>query len=110
MYGAALPALARVTTAGAFIFDDPVPWFSIVWVDDGRMAVDFRLRIFVVDEGGNESAPFDIQVRDGGHAEGCGMAPTRGEPTAALGLLLLALAPCLRRAALARQGTGARLE
>ena len=81
----------------AFIFDEPVPWFNINWIDDGKMALDFQLRIFALDRGGNESAPFDIRVQDGGDAEGCSMSPARRGPTAPCALLLVAIGLVARR-------------
>jgi hypothetical protein len=81
-----------------FYYDEPVPWFNITWIDDGHRALDFRLRIFAVDQGGNQSAPFDLRVRDAEPAEGCGMTPVASGPTAALGWVLFVLASFSRRA------------
>jgi hypothetical protein len=86
-----------LTQDDSFYFDEPVPWFSINWIDDGKMALDFRLRVFAVDRGGNESDPFDIRVRDGDSAGGCNLSTATSAPCGVAGLLLFALAAFLRR-------------
>lgn len=98
-----------------FFFDGPVPWFSVAWSDDGKMPLDFRLRVFAVDRGGNESEPFDLRVRDGDDAEDCSMTRAATAATAQMGQaaqLLLALALCSRRGQTrrARRGLSRELE
>jgi hypothetical protein len=82
----------------SFYFDDPVPYFYLTWAErDDSEPLEFRLRIFVLDQAGNQSEPFDITVQDGVD-EGCSIAarlPRTAPPV--WGVLLVALAGWVRR-------------
>jgi hypothetical protein len=81
-----------------FYYDEPVPYFFLVWSErDASEPVDLRLRIFALDEAGNQSEPFDITIQDGVEDEGCNIAPSPRGAAPAWSWLLGALATLLRR-------------
>jgi hypothetical protein len=79
-----------------FLYDEPVRWFFIVPPYDA----DLRLRIYALDEAGNQSAPFAFSLEEGGD-EGCSMSRRRATPgaRALAGGLAVALAWLARRRA-----------
>jgi MYXO-CTERM domain-containing protein len=76
-----------------FLFDQPVPYFVIFPPFD-----ELRLRIYVLDEAGNQSAPFAFSLEQGGD-EGCSMSQGSAAPgaPALAGVLVVALAWLARR-------------
>lgn len=88
----------------SFYFDDPVPYFFLTWAEtDDSKPVDFRLRIFVLDQAGNQSEPFDITVQDGVD-EGCNIARLTRTAAPVWGVVLVVLAGCVRRRRAGRPG------
>jgi hypothetical protein len=79
-----------------WLYGEPVPWMNITWVDrDPTGPLDLRYRVFVLDQAGNQSEPFEVSYSEG-LGEGCNLArQTGGAP--AWGLLLAALAAAARR-------------
>jgi len=61
------------TAEPVFYYDEPVSY--IIVAGDGK---GIRLRIFALDEAGNQSAPFDFPRRDEQDSQGCNMAGGRG--------------------------------
>ena len=54
-------------------YDEPVPYIIIAGEPK-----DVRLRVFALDEAGNQSAPFDFPDRDEHESQGCNMAGASG--------------------------------
>jgi hypothetical protein len=75
-----------------FLFDEPVPYFVIFPPFD-----ELRLRIYALDEAGNQSAPFAFSLEPGGD-EGCSLSQRSARPSApALAGVVVALAWLTRR-------------
>jgi MYXO-CTERM domain-containing protein len=81
------------TTEPYFLFDEPVPYFIIFPPFD-----ELRLRIYALDEAGNQSAPFAFSI-DKSADEGCSMSQGSAPPSAPMpaGVLVVALAWLARR-------------
>jgi MYXO-CTERM domain-containing protein len=79
-------------------YDEPVPWMTVTWTDaDPEEPLNLRYRVFVLDEAGNESAPFEVTYSEGGDDVGCSLAPSTRAAAPTWGWLLVALVAGVRR-------------
>lgn len=81
--------------SGYWVHDEPVPYlFNWAFLDPDE-PVELAYRVFVLDEAGNQSEPFEVYYPER-EDEGCGLSRARRRAPA-WGLTLVALAACLRR-------------